>query len=49
MKTVLALIGFFHAVTFVLGAAHLIDYHVCIDGPGKCQCRSIGEQGSGQS
>jgi hypothetical protein len=45
MKTALALVGLIHIAMYALGASHVIDYHVCIDGPGKCQCRMIDAHG----
>ena len=45
MKTALALVGLIHIAMYALGAFHVIDYHVCIDGPGKCQCRMIDAHG----
>lgn len=36
MKTFLAVVGALHLLAFVAGSLGLIDYHVCIKGPGDC-------------
>lgn len=36
MKTFLAVVGALHLLAFFAGALGLIDYHVCISGPGNC-------------
>jgi hypothetical protein len=36
MRTLLAVIGAVHLVAFLAGSIGMIDYHVCIKGPGEC-------------
>jgi hypothetical protein len=36
MKEFFAVVGCFHLMLFVLGALNVIDYYVCIKGPGEC-------------
>ena len=37
MKNFLAVIGAFIMVTFILGMLGLVDFVVCVRGPGQCE------------
>jgi hypothetical protein len=37
MKTITFMFGAFHSLCFIAGGLGMIDYHVCIKGPGKCR------------
>jgi hypothetical protein len=39
MKTLCAVIGFFHLTLFVFGTLGVIDYHLCIKPAGHCSAQ----------
>lgn len=44
MKTFLAVYGALHILALVMGSVNVIDYHVCIKGPGDCGPHEVQEK-----
>jgi hypothetical protein len=39
VRTIAMWVGGIHLLLFVLGALNVIDFHVCVAGPGQCEVK----------